>query len=421
LFDIFNNPAFLFATLALILLALGFTLLPVLSRNNEARSLARKRRAIEELRDDLSPEEYRRRLQALHHARSASAGAAPAPRGLFPALALTIPLATLWLYLEYGTPDGLRAPTGEVVELRQQLGELAAQVNRQPQDVESWSRLGLIWKNLGQYQAAEAAFRRVLFIDGANAFAAVELAETLLFASGRARLPSESRFLLDQVINQDRENQKALWLAGMGALHEGNVPRAIALWVRLEQLLPEGSVRDQVRQQIDQARGQLAMGDPHAGMPDPHAGINMQRDPQAAVPQQQDIAPSSDAVAETSNSSPSVVEIPVRIELSEQLAGRINGNETLFVFARAVNGPPAPLAVQRHRAADLPLDITLSDRDTMAEGLTLATFPQVSISARISRTGNAIASSGDLQGHSAPIDVTAPGNITLVIDELVGN
>ncbi|MFU8878155.1 MAG: tetratricopeptide repeat protein, partial [Wenzhouxiangellaceae bacterium] len=404
MFDIFNNPAFLFVTLALILLALGFTLLPVLSRNNEARSLARKRRAIEELRDDLSPEDYRSRLQALHHARSASAGTAPAPRGLLPALALIIPLATLWLYLEYGTPDGLRAPTGEVVELRQQLGELAAQVNRQPQDVEAWSRLGLIWKNLGQYQAAEAAFRRVLFIDGANAFAAVELAETLLFASGRARLPAESRFLLDQVINQDRENQKALWLAGMGALHEGNVPRAIALWVRLEQLLPEGSVRDQVRQQIDQARGQLAMGDPHAGLSDPHAGIDMQRDSELPPPRQQNAAPATapDAVPETSASNTGVAEIPVRIELSEQLADRLNGSETLFVFARAVNGPPAPLAVQRHRAADLPLDIILSDRDAMAEGLTLATFPQVSISARISRTGNAIASAGDLQGHSPP-------------------
>ncbi len=409
MFEIFNTPQFLIGALLLVLLALGFVLPPMLNRGDEARRFKRKRRALEELRDELPPEEYRKRIKSLQKAEWATGDGAPATRGIVPALILIIPLLTLGLYVKYGTPDGLRAQSGESAQLRAELGRLAAQVNRDPQDAQAWSQLGLIWKNLEQYQAAEAAFRRVLFIDGFNTFAAVELAETLLFGSGTARLPAESRMLLDQVANHDPQNQKALWLSGMGALQDGSTARAIALWERLEQLLPEGSVRDQVSRQIDQARQRLAMGDPHGGIfgSDQDGAGNSAT---VAGPQRSGIAEPGPA---------SVVEIPVRVILGEELADRIQGDETLFVFARAINGPPAPLAVQRHQASDLPLELVLSDRDAMAEGLTLGTFPQVSISARISRSGNAIASDGDLEGRSDAIDVNAPGEVTVIINKRI--
>ena len=80
---------------------------------------------------------------------------------------------------------------------------------------------------------------------------------------------------------------------------------------------------------------------------------------------------------------------------------------------------PAPLAVKRLSASDLPASVTLSDSDSMAQGLSLSVFPQVQISARISRTGNAIASSGDLQGQSGPVTVQDTDRITITIDEVV--
>ena len=90
--------------------------------------------------------------------------------------------------------------------------------------------------------------------------------------------------------------------------------------------------------------------------------------------------------------------LTVTIDLDPSMTADITGNETLFVFARAVNGPPMPLAIQRRSASELPLTVTLDDSMSMIPAMKLSSFPVVTVGARISRTGDAIAQSGDLQG-----------------------
>ncbi len=414
-------PLFIVVVLLLLAVALGFTLAPLLLGDPQQRARRRRRRALEALRDELEPEDYARRITKLEQEQGSGAADTALPRGLIGLLLVAVPLLALFLYTEVGTPEGLRAARGADAEIRDALGELAARVNTDPLDLESWNQIGVIWKSMRQFGVAEAAFRRVLFHDPANSTAIVELAETLLFGSGQPHLPAEGRQLLDELLEREPENQKALWLSGFNAMQLGNTAAAIDYWSRLETLLPEGSVRDQIRSQLRQARS-MPMDAVHAGMMPPVEPEPMlDRRQSVAVQESADSSRSADSAgAATNPETTTVVSIEVDVALAPELATRLNGQETVFVFARAVNGPPAPLAVKRFPVRELPTRIVLSETDAMATGLTLATFPQVRIVARVSRSGGVIANPGDLEGGTEALDPRAVDRTTVIVDRVIG-
>jgi cytochrome c-type biogenesis protein CcmH len=293
----------------------------------------------------------------------------------------------------------------------------------------------VLWKQIQQFPAAESAFRRVLFLEPENTLARVELAETLLYLSNGAQLPPESQRLLGSVLRENPNNQKALWLAGLGAFHDGRPEQALMLWRRLEQQLPEGPVRQQVRQQMAQVDPSAvpaparAAGTGDGALPPGHPPIDgsapevgpATRAPAATPPTATASSGSAAATAppEVAAGSATPNSVTVDVAVSPELRARISGNETLFVFARAVDGPPAPLAVKRLQASALPTTIELSEADSMTQGLSITTFPQVRIAARISATGNAMASPGDLQGYSQPFGVAETERVGVTIDEVV--
>ena len=419
--EILASPAFMGGTVVLLGLALLFLLAPLLRGGSASAGARRRLRALEELRDELDPADYERRRARLREEAESAAGNGDRPNLVMVVLlALAVPVCALAVYLWVGTPEGIDPDTGRTGEIRQALGELTQRVRAEPDDVEAWNQLGMIQKQLQQFPAAEAAFRRVIFIDPDNQMARVELAETLLYMAGQASLPDESRRLLRQVLVADPDNQKALWLAGLDAFHEGDRERALALWRRLEQQLPEGSVRDQIRSQIaDAAAAQAAPSesglDDETGSTAPTAGVD--------EPPPEPVASGSSPVSSTAENAAGTdsdeVRVAVNVSLQPGLADSVSGSESVFVFARAVNGPPAPLAVRRLPASALPATVVLSESDSMAEGLTLATFPQVRVVARLSRSGNVIASPGDLEGSSDPFGPASTGHVDVVIDERI--
>jgi cytochrome c-type biogenesis protein CcmH len=413
--EILASPAFMGGTAVLIILALVFLLAPLLRGGAESTRTRRRLRALEELRDELDPDDYeRRRARLREEAESSGGGTRPNPV-MVVLLALAVPACAVAVYLYVGTPEGIDPDTGRTGEIRQALGDLTQRVRAEPRDVEAWNQLGMIQKQLQQFPAAEAAFRRVVFIDPDNQTARVELAETLLYMAGQASLPDESRRLLRQVLAADPDNQKALWLAGLDAFHEGDRERALVLWRRLERQLPEGSVRDQIRRQIADASGGPTATSGTAG--------NATGDDSGGAPPEADVDESSSPTPPPSRASTAPddgeVSVAVNVSLDSALAGSVSGSDTVFVFARAVNGPPAPLAVKRLPASALPTTVVLSESDSMAEGLTLGTFPQARVVARLSRSGNVIASPGDLEGSSDPFAPGSTGHIEVVIDQQV--
>ena len=92
------------------------------------------------------------------------------------------------------------------------------------------------------------------------------------------------------------------------------------------------------------------------------------------------------------------------VTISPELAAKIVPGDTLFVFARAVNGPKMPLAIIRVPAPKTwPFQFSLDDSMAMAPGMNLSAFPEVTIEARISKSGGAQPQPGDLIGQSAPL------------------
>ena len=110
--------------------------------------------------------------------------------------------------------------------------------------------------------------------------------------------------------------------------------------------------------------------------------------------------------------------IKVSVSLGAEMASRIAPGDTLFVYARALQGPRMPLAIVRVTAADLPFETELNDAQAMMPAMRLSNFSQVVVGARISKSGQAIAQEGDVFGEVSPVDVTAGSKVEIVMDQV---
>ena len=110
----------------------------------------------------------------------------------------------------------------------------------------------------------------------------------------------------------------------------------------------------------------------------------------------------------------------VTVHIEERFRAGLDGSESLFVYARAAGGPPAPLVARREAARDFPLTLRLDDSMRMIPERTLAGAERVEVGARISRSGDARARSGDIQGLSGTLDIRAGEiHVEVVLDERV--
>jgi cytochrome c-type biogenesis protein CcmH len=111
--------------------------------------------------------------------------------------------------------------------------------------------------------------------------------------------------------------------------------------------------------------------------------------------------------------------VRVRVEVAPELAGRLHPDDTLYVFARAEQGSPMPLAIVRRQARDLPVELTLDDSLAMTPENRLSAHPRVRLGARVSRSGDARPASGDLEGQLGPVETGGGGVQRIVIDRTV--
>jgi cytochrome c-type biogenesis protein CcmH len=152
---------------------------------------------------------------------------------------------------------------------------------------------------------------------------------------------------------------------------------------------------------------------------DPRADAQTRAVVQNLIEQSRELAGNSEAPAQTETAPASAKagsSVTVELSLAPQLAAQVSPGDIVFVFAQAATGPKMPLAVARKRAAELPLKLVLDDGSAMTQGMNLSAFSQVVVSARVSKSGNATAASGDLQGKSDVIDPAKKPTIKLVID-----
>ncbi|MCK5903158.1 MAG: c-type cytochrome biogenesis protein CcmI [Cocleimonas sp.] len=109
--------------------------------------------------------------------------------------------------------------------------------------------------------------------------------------------------------------------------------------------------------------------------------------------------------------------IVITISLAETLKDKAVATDTVFIYAKALAGPPMPLAAKRLQVKDLPITITLDDSMAMMPSMKLSAFPQVKIGARISKSGNAMKAQGDLYTEKQPVKKGTKQ--VLVIDSII--
>ena len=103
------------------------------------------------------------------------------------------------------------------------------------------------------------------------------------------------------------------------------------------------------------------------------------------------------------------------ISLSPKLAGKVSPTDTVFILARAAQGPRMPIAVLRKQVKDLPMEFELDDSMAMRSQVKISDFDQVRVAARISKSGGAITKPGDYEGVSPAITPGTEG-LNIVID-----
>ncbi|HVX04515.1 MAG TPA: tetratricopeptide repeat protein [Rhodanobacteraceae bacterium] len=314
------------------------------------------------------------------------------------ALALVVPPLVLGAYLMVGTPQALQSTTAvddhaTLVEATQQL---QASLQRKPDNAEGWALLAQAYSALNQPQQALDALDHLLKLKPDDPDAMVAWVEATAETSPSHRIDDASRAKLQRALQIEPTHQRALWLLGISDFQRNDYADATKQWKTLLPLLQPGSrVATAVQQELAAAQS--------------HMGGSAQRAELAAT----DPAPGT-----SSGAAHAAVALTVTVRLDPKLAGKVESGDTLFVFARAVDGPPMPLAVARLKASDLPATVTLTDSMAMTPALTLSKFPKVSVAARISKSGNAMPQAGDLE--SAPVEVATDAHapVALTIDKV---
>jgi len=286
---------------------------------------------------------------------------------------------------------------------------LAQRLKSQPDDAEGWAMLGRSYSVLGRPADAVQAYQRVLALRPDDAQALADLADAVASAHG-GQLAGEPEALVKRALKADPDHPKALALAGTLALERGDPALAARHWARaLAGVDPGSATARQLRGALDEARQR-------AGLPalPPLATAAAAAVPAEASPP----TPSADAGSATGSTTTPAGAVQLRVTLAPALAARAAPQDTVFIFARAVQGPKAPLAIQRRQVKDLPLDLTLDDSMTMSPALRLSGAGQVVLGARISKSGNPMPQPGDLQGLSAPVPVGSRGLALVITDVL---
>lgn len=353
-------------------------------------------------------------------------------------IVMTLPIAAVYLYLEIGDTRGLlpQAQLANVTQMQQHPGSnndapaghdnfmsvldnLITRLNNNPEDIEGWFMLARTYAIMKRYDEAASTYARLNQMIPDDPQILSDYADVLAMTNDGS-LTGKPSELIAEALNLDPEYPKALALAGTVEYEKKEFSQAAAFWERLLAVIPgESQLAQSVRESIADAR---SLADKESGLQpaqvaDAGGKINAGEDKSgnniSDIESQQSVQDVSSSSAESSSLS-----ISGTVAISDAISSSVNPNDTLFIYARAETGPKMPLAILRLKASDLPTVFTLTDEMAMTPTMKLSTFPNVVIEARISKSGQAVPSSGDLQGLSNPVKI-GDNNVAIMIDSRI--
>ena len=310
---------------------------------------------------------------------------------------LTIPCASILLYLVYGEYRVIENPqlaqaapqqqnqTAPQMSMDEMVAVIEERLAENPDDAEAWFMLGRAQMVQRQYDEAVNAFRRsdALMADEPGILFA--LADALAMQRN-GKLTGEPEQLIQRGLQIAPRFPNGLWLAGAAAEQRQDYEAAHHYWSLLLPMITNNP------ESAGEVRELLAMLE--------------QRDPSLAK-----------AAAEVETAA--AQQLSVRVDISSELRAQADPGTAVFVYAKAMQGPPMPLAVKRLQLKDLPVTLALGDADAMMPAMKLSSFDQVIVGARVSFSGNPVAQSGDFYTEQDSVDSNnPPAQISLTIDQV---
>jgi len=416
---------FILVAIAMTLFALG-VLLPVLWRNKtqevadiQQANVLIAEEQLEQLRSmhqagDVSDDELRERRTELELSLASSLANDPNAAGQQPAgkqlagpvtsvlLALILPACAGFLYLKIGTPEALDAeflasqqqqPAADsVASIDELLPRLEAHLAETPDDLRGWRLLGVTYLRMQRFEDAQNALSKALELAPEDVDVMLQLADAKAMNAGGSLL-GEPEGLVQKALELRPDDLRALWLLGMLHREKNAHESALEIWNKLNPLLDdEPEAQNEVLALAAEARAALGMSAEETPTSDTKASAS---------------TPAGDNTA---------AGITVKVNISPKIEAELAPEYSVFIYAKAVKGPPMPLAVFKKSVSDLPLEVTLDDSLAMVAGMNLSAFTEVIVGARVSISGNPVAGSGDFYTEVQPITPGQSDAVELTID-----
>jgi len=292
-----------------------------------------------------------------------------------------IPLIVVSLYLILGSPGAIfvqKDPQAKQIE--EMVSQLEERLKKEPKNVDGWMFLGRSYAAMNRLVEARMAYQKAIALDPKNDHLLADLADLISYQ--QKGINAEALDYVDQALKINPKNPKALALRGSASFDQKNYSAAIKDWSLAITAL------------------------------DP-------KDQEFITGLQDSIAEAQSKIKSTSKTTPQSIKANVSgtVQLSQEFKSKINPQDSVFIYARALTGPKMPLAIIRVQAKDLPYSFELNDSQAMSPQMSLSQFKEFSIYARVSKSGNALPQAGDFIGQIDNVQLGAK-QLRLVIDKI---
>jgi cytochrome c-type biogenesis protein CcmH len=307
-------------------------------------------------------------------------------------LVAVLPFASWSLYSVWGAYDSVAdARTNKTVAAAEEmptadiellLETLKQRLQESPENLDGWFLLGRSYMNMGRYEEAIPAFYKVTSLleqQGEDASAVYGMiAQALFFA--REGMTDEVQLVVNKALAQNPDEINSLGLMGMQAYDEQRFVDAAKAWQRILDVAPDHPSRQAIEEGVNKARAHLS-GSELAALTANAAAIETSTQP----------------------ADSGFAGLTINVDIAPDLKATAAPEDTVFIYARAANGPRMPLAIIRKQVRDLPVKVVLDDGMAMSPTARLSSVPEVEILARVSKAGTPEPNSGDLEGSLGPI------------------
>jgi cytochrome c-type biogenesis protein CcmH len=307
-------------------------------------------------------------------------------------VALIVPLFSFATYNQLGNEMAFSEQNTQITnesalateEIEKMLAVLEKNVQENPDDIEGRIALGQVYIELERYSDATIVFRELNQLRPNEPDILVNFAEVLARSHGN-RLSGKPTELLYQALKIAPKHGRALWLAGFAEQQVDNKAGALTHW---RNLLTGMETDSEAYQQLENLIYEV------------------------------DGVESTSKTVITDQTSDTKQSLQVKVSLLPELLAKVDPETTMFIYARASEGPPMPLAVYRGLAKELPVTVTLDDSMAMMPQMSLSNFQKVIVGARLSSNGQPQGQSGDYEGQSAVIKVSTNSVVEILIDSI---